>query len=117
MVLQLSFLGSPITLHFLRVGDDLSVLCTGGGRPHVGGCAMAVPYTRGDKSAAAVSSLSAPGHQDAVLAAELAGRLCRRLGQTVFVQCGIHYDKLSKPELRALQAAVLELSDQVEANI
>lgn len=113
MLMQTVFLEYPLTVQAHWVGGDLTVLCTGGSRPHLGGCAMAVPYRRPGGCSAAVSSLAAPGHQDAVLAGAAAGRLCRRLGCTVLVQCGIHYDNLAPEALQELQARVLDLCDQL----
>lgn len=115
MLLEEKFRGRTLTLRARRVGEDLTVLCAGGDRPHLGGCALAAPYDRGGRPAAAVSSLAAPGHQDAVLAAAMAGRLCKRLRCTVAVQCGIHYDRLTADELQRLQETVLAMCDRVEA--
>lgn len=114
MTYQTTFLNHELRLTAHFVGKELSVLCTGGSQPHIGGCAMAVPYTNANKPSAAVSALAAPGHRDADLAADMAKRICRRTGRTVFVQCGIHYDNLTPEELQELCGNVLALCDEIE---
>lgn len=118
MLVEDSFLQKPLSLRAERIGGDLLVLCAGGTMPHLGGCAMAVPYRRETGAlSASVSSLSAPGHQDAVLAAQLARRLCKRFSCTVMVQCGIHFEQLSPAQLGQLQDLVLNLGDRLEADL
>lgn len=114
MTYQFTFLDCQLTLCANWLGRDLSVLCTGGSRPHIGGCAMAVPYEKANGYSAAVSALAAPGHRDADLAARMAKQICQRTGRIVFVQCGIHYDNLTPEDLRDLCNRVLALCDEIK---
>ena len=112
---ETTFLNYPIRIEMQKYGDDVNVICTGGIKPHLGGCAMAIPYLRcNGKPSAAVSTLSAPGHQDSILAADIAKNLCKQFDRTVFVQCGIHYEKLQPDQLKRLQETVLSAFNEVE---
>jgi hypothetical protein len=117
MKVSTSFLEHPLTLSATIIGREISLLCIGGSKPHLGGAAMAVPYERTSGIGTAVSILSAPGHQDSVLANDLARRFCKIFNRTVFVLCGIHYDNLSSQELSALRGKVFSLCEELEALI
>ena len=114
MDLTTEFLNCPLLLRGERIGQDINVLCVGGARPHLGGCAVAVPYPRISGLGTSVSQYSVPGHQDAVLAGAIAKQLSKQFQTTVFVQCGIHYDDLSAEELAALQTTILDLCRKLE---
>ena len=114
MELTTEFLNYPLLLRAERIGPDINVLCVGGSQPHLGGCAIAVPYPRISGFGTSISQFSLPGHQDAVLAGAIAKQLCKQFQAIVFVQCGIHYDDLSAAELAALQTTILDLCCKLE---
>ena len=62
---QLSFAG--ITVRITKVGEDYSILLTGGGKPHIGCTVLSIPRPSltGDGSISVTSSvLSLTGHKD-----------------------------------------------------
>jgi hypothetical protein len=106
-------------------GDGVSVLITGGERPHVGAVVMCVP--RNSLSGEGISCdswiLPVPGHKDTEAAQPVAEMICRALGQTTVVTAGIHIDKAVGWELELLldncltaaRQLVHQLTDALEA--
>lgn len=76
------------------IGRDILVTVTGG-KSHIGSISSAVPDKEGGVE---TSTLTYPGHKDAVIGDRFAERLCRLWGRKAVVLCGIHYDNAS-PEL------------------
>jgi len=78
----------------------------GGDTPHVGANALACPCdaptnTSGEISAF-VSTLSAPGHRDDVLARDLALLACKSLRRNISLSLGIHVHSAAKEEIVTL---------------
>lgn len=80
-----------------QIGDDLQIFLYGG-KAHLGAVAFAEP-------GAESGFCHAKDHRDHEPALEMANRVSTALGKRVGVSCGIHYDKLERPEL----AKILEL--------
>jgi len=125
--LKLSYGDAPYDIHLEArgVGDDILAAVTGGTRPHVGAVALAEPpnaphpvtgerqksgSAKGDGSGierndpcvlpqCRVSTLSAEGHKDAVIAEMAAHRLCEKYGVSVCVSAGVHVDGASVEEI------------------
>jgi hypothetical protein len=95
-----------IELRALPMGKDLTVLISGGDRPHLGAAALGVPRPSlrdPARRSASVSVLTLTGHHDDEFARRAAHRLAAALGAPVLVACGIHADKLTGEELAALE--------------
>lgn len=111
MIVHQTFLEHVLALRAERIGHDLNVC------EHIGGCALAVPYKNAKGGiSAAVSCLSAPGHQDSALASTIAKQLCKKYECVVCVQCGIHYENLSSQNLKRLQDHILDSCLRLEAS-
>jgi len=99
-------------------GEDLLVSVTGGTRPHIGACAMAVPREslKKDGSVSATASvLCNMGHKDDEPARRAALYLASHLERTVCVTCGIHVDDAEEKDLKAFLEAFEELLARIEA--
>lgn len=84
--------------------DGISVILTGGEKPHVGGSALSVP--RPGENAGKINCdtwiTPRPGHRDSELAALVSRLLCIHTGMTVAVIAGIHIDQASREEIELL---------------
>lgn len=84
--------------------DGISVIITGGEKPHVGGSALSVPRpgNLGDKIQCDTWITPRPGHRDSEIAALVSHRICMDTGQTTAVIAGIHIDRASKEDIGIL---------------
>ena len=71
-------------------GTDLSITLCGGTKPHVGAVSMACYEPK--RHSATVSTITAYGHRDDVLAASCAKQAATMLECTAVVNVGIHVD-------------------------
>ena len=94
-------------------GNGLSVLLTGGEKPHVGGVVLAVPRKSltGAGDSADMYILPVPGHKDTEAAVPVAKRLSVSTGKPVAVTAGIHTEGASKNEI----AMILDNCDSAAA--
>ena len=85
-------------------GDGISVIITGGEKPHVGGTALCVPRKSlaGDTVSYDTWITPVPGHKDVEIAVPVAQKVCLETGQTTAVVAGIHIDKPEAREIRLL---------------
>lgn len=90
-----------IELSSIEVGRDLLLLITGGER-HIGAASTA--YTDGEEVKAATTAV--PHHKEHTISEAIALKAAARLGRTVTVVMGIHYDNLSKEGIAAVVEAV-----------
>ncbi len=85
-------------------GEGISVLLTGGEKPHVGAVVLSVP--RASLTGAGIGCdswiLPVPGHKDAEAARPAAEMICRATGQTTVVTAGIHIEQATGGELQTL---------------
>jgi gallate decarboxylase subunit D len=95
-----------IKLEAIPVGRDLLLLITGG-VSHIGAASTAYPSGEGTE---AVTS-AVPGHKEHTLSEEYARRASAALGRTVTVVMGIHYDNLSKEEIKEISKRTTEMLD------
>ena len=84
----------------LRCGTDLTVAFVGGTLPHVGAVSLGVYEAARDS--ATVSTITAFGHRDDVLAAQAAKQLAVAVKGTVSVSVGIHLDTASAEDIELL---------------
>ena len=88
-----------------RIGDDILVAIWGGEKPHIG--AVAVAQTGASLKDPNVISSSASvicyfGHKEDVLAKTAAEALAVAFNTHVVVTAGIHWDNLSKEDIRLI---------------
>lgn len=95
-----------ICIDELEIGEDLLLLITGG-EAHIGAVATAYTSTRRE-AVVETETVCVPGHKEAELADGFAKELAERLGRTVTVVMGIHYDHLSREELKELVSEIRE---------
>lgn len=96
-----------IRLEAIPVGRDLLLLMTGG-VSHIGAASTA--YQAGGDIEVLTSAV--PGHKEHTLTEGYARRASKALGRTVTVVMGIHYDNLSKEEIREIAKKTSEILDQ-----
>ena len=78
-----------IRAYMFRLDEGGSVLITGGSRTHVGAFSRTAPGRD-------TETIQFPGHKDGVVSSHWSETLCRVLGEPFSVECGIHFDGLSK---------------------
>jgi hypothetical protein len=94
-----------VSLHCLRLGDDLCLCFGGGEKPHIGAVALATPRQslRGDGEwSASASVLCVTGHKDDALARTLALRAASRLRRMAVVTVGLHVDAAGADDIALL---------------
>ena len=89
-----------IHLRVFRQGRDLQVLC-GGGATHIGAVALAVPAHGQVEAQSHLAGL--PGHKEDALAQRMAERMAHALNCAVCVNAGIHYDNITREEIRQVE--------------
>lgn len=107
MILRRTVLGKPlwVSLQPLDQGVDIGIF--GGDSTHVGAVTLAEP----DGTEQTLQRLS---HKDAVISRQWALSLSQKLGISVCVRCGIHYDNLSPDGLRVALDDCAFLLDEVQ---
>ena len=98
-----------IHLRVFRQGRDLQVLC-GGGATHIGAVALAAPAHGLVEAQSHLADL--PGHKEAALAQRMAGRMAHALNCAVCVSAGIHYDNITRAEIRQVEQMVHDLTER-----
>ncbi len=109
LVFRRDALGFPINVALSGCGNDTLVKITGGCAPHIG--SVSVAYT--DSGEPVLRTLLLPGHRDDVVSDMFAEALSKKLGATVTVVCGIHYEEPGKDGLELILARARELLDEV----
>lgn len=102
-------LGFPICVALSGCGNDTLVKITGGCAPHIG--SVSVAYL--DSGEPALRTLLLPGHRDDVVSDLFAEAIAKKLGATVTVVCGIHYEEPGKEGIEEIMACVRGLLDEV----
>ena len=85
--------GYPLRLRCVRMGEDICLTLCGGEQEHIGAVAVAQPrpsLADPARTSATASVIALPGHQEDMLARELALKVAATLNVTVCVACGIH---------------------------
>ena len=106
-------LGFPINVELSGCGNDTLVKITGGCAPHIG--SVSVAYL--DSGEPALRTLLLPGHRDDAVSDMFAEALSRKLGATVTVVCGIHYEEPGRAGIEEIMACVRELHADVRSAI
>lgn len=84
--------------------DGISVIITGGEKPHVGGSALSVPRPANIENRINCDTwiTPRPGHRDSEVAALVSRLICTDTGMTTAVIAGIHIDRADKEEINIL---------------
>ena len=107
--------GHPLRLRCVRMGEDICLTLCGGEQEHIGAVAVAQPrpsLADPARTSATASVIALPGHQEDMLARELALKVAATLKVTVCVACGIH---LQHPTPAVLDEALAASRDLVDA--
>ena len=86
--------------------EGIHILLTGGSRTHVGAISFCFP---GENA----QTIQFPKHRDGVVSEKWAESLCRKLCVPVTVNCGIHYDHVSKEDIFRIVAETEEMLEQL----
>ena len=85
--------------------NGIAVILVGGDAPHVGAMAISIPRpSTADprRVSPSTSVYCVVGHKDDELARAVASALCRKLDAIVAVIAGVHIDRASRAEIRAV---------------
>ena len=99
-----------------EVGQDILVSIWGGTQPHIGAVGIAVPrpsLKNSSKWSATSSNFTFPGHKEDTLVKKISERLATRLKRNVVVTAGIHWDSLTRHEIKTIENLTGKLSDQI----
>ena len=111
---QLSFAG--ITVLITKVGEDYSILLTGGGKPHIGCTVLSIPRPSltGDGSISVTSSvLSLTGHKDETICRYLAEQTAKKKNTAVVCTGGFHTDRITGAQIEEVLKAVEEIASKI----
>ena len=106
--------GHPLRLRYVRMGEDICLTLSGGEQEHIGAVAVAQPrpsLADPARTSATASVIALPGHQEDMLARELALKAAASLKVAVCVACGIHLRDPSPAMLEEAVAASRGLMD------
>ena len=106
--IEKSLLGRKITARLQFLDEGLNVLLTGGEKSHIGAASGRVP---GQEPV----DIELPGHREGNLAAQWAEELYRTWEMPVSVECGIHYENLSKEGIRQVLDVCREMLEEILA--
>ena len=85
--------GLPLRLRWLRMGEDICLILSGGDQEHIGAVAVAHPrpsLADPARMSATASVITLPGHKEDMLARELSLKVAGTLNVAACVVCGIH---------------------------
>ncbi|MBR0402506.1 MAG: hypothetical protein IJH73_08385 [Lachnospiraceae bacterium] len=108
--IPLSFSEAHVTVS--RLGEDISLLFSGGERPHIGCPVLALPRPSltGDGSVSATSSvINVTGHKDEAVCRYLAEEVCKKTGRAVVCTGGFHVDGITPEQIAEVTEAVKAL--------
>ncbi|MGL5978070.1 MAG: hypothetical protein ACRCZJ_03670 [Erysipelotrichaceae bacterium] len=105
-------LGKCITCKWTYLGDDLHINLYGGDKAHIGCCVVGQYYTRDEKDYASLSTINLLGHREEMIAQEMVEALVKKTKHTVSCCCGIHYDEVSKEQLKVVSEALHHFIEQ-----
>ena len=99
-----------------EVGGDILVSLWGGDRPHIGAVGIAVPRPSLEdpkKWSATSSTLTFLGHKEDMLVKRISEKLASQLKRNVVVTAGIHWDTITRTEIKTAGALTDRISDQM----
>lgn len=92
-VKEITALGRRIIIAVYETQDGMNILIEGGDRGHIGAVAVA-------KGGYIIESVSFPSHREDVIARNWAEKLSALYPGPVVVEAGIHYDGITKEQIR-----------------
>lgn len=98
-------LNYEIAVYAQKVGEDWSIMVSGGCTPHVGSVSLA-EYNDG---AVVVRSILRKNHKDQIVGEKFAQEIACRGRCNVCVCCGIHYENPHQNDLEAIVATTNDL--------
>ena len=107
---------AALQMRAVRMGEDYTVMISGGEREHIGAVALGIPRPDGDAGnpeSAMVAVLAVPGHREDELARTAAEKFASALNVTVCVSCGIHLDQAQPHEIADIVRTVLAMTDNM----
>ena len=107
MVIKLSF--ADLNIEQKKIGDDILITVSGGEKPHIGCCVLAVPRPSltGDGTVSATSSiLNVTGHKDEFICRKLAEKAAAEYGCTVVCTGGFHMDHITPEQIKEVLEAL-----------
>lgn len=107
-VFSLTVLDRPIRAELTFLDEGVHVLLTGGCLSHIGSVTVA-------EAGGTEQTIDLPGHREAEVSRLWAASLAARLRCRVAVTCGIHYDGLTRQQLKIVLEGLDALLRQVEA--
>ena len=110
---SVSVLGYEIKASLEKIGPDWLVVVNGGCLPHIGSTTIA-EYKNGR---AELRTILRDTHRDNVVGEIFAREICEKTKETVCVNCGIHYDNVSKEEIMQIVEAAKGLLERLIANM
>ncbi|MCI6465775.1 MULTISPECIES: prenylated flavin chaperone LpdD [Faecalicatena] len=111
---KLSF--SRIRVRVTKVGEDYSILTTGGEKPHIGCTVLSVPRPSltGDGSVSVTSSvINLTGHKDEKICRYLAEQTAKKKNAVVSCSGGFHMDDITETQITEVMAAVAEIAQEI----
>jgi gallate decarboxylase subunit D len=105
-----------ITLHAIRLGNDILVGIYGGDRPHIGAVAVGVPGSTADSvqvRTAETSVIALTGHREDKVTRDAAQRIALETGAVVSVSCGIHLDTITAEEIACVCSLIEDLTGEL----
>jgi hypothetical protein len=100
-------------------GKGLCGFLFGGETPHVGGVVYSIPrYDRDeDHLTTDVSTICGPGHRDVLAAQRVAAAISVATGESTCITAGIHIDRATPDEIKALMDNCMEISNRFIAGL
>jgi hypothetical protein len=108
--LSMTLMGEELRADVTVLPAGIQVLITGGSLPHIG--AVSLVDQQGN-----CTTQQLPGHKDGVVSEAWAKTLGKLGLGPVAVSAGIHYDDLSREQIRSVVDATQELLRQAEARL
>ncbi len=106
VVLSVRVLERDICVRAIFLDEGMSVLLAGGDKTHIGAVSIKEPGR-------SVVTVCLEGHREDCISERWAVALGEAIDQTVCVQCGIHYDYLSRSGIEQVLEACNQLLEKI----
>ena len=102
----------------ITVGKDI-VIIVGGGSHHIGAVGVSFPTVSiiTGKNTVTTSVITLPSHKDDLVAKNISEKVSRNLNKKVTVIAGIHFDALSRNDIKNILKICDELADKIIKHI
>lgn len=110
LCLKTELMGYTIEARCSVLDVGIHVLLIGGCRTHVGAVSYAFPGQQ-------VQTIQFPTHREGIVSECWAKRLCQQFQTPVVVNCGIHYDNVTRDDIQEIVNATQVLLNQAEAEL